>query len=166
MKLRFEPLAQHDRSRFTSGNAVLDDWFVHRAGQDQRRNVARVVVALDSDVEEILGYYSLSAFSVGPADFPADLARKLPRYDVVPAALIGRLARHSRVRGEGLGAQLVADAVKRLIMASDAIAIHAIIVDAIDDHAARFYESLGFLTFPEERSRLYLPIATARKAMT
>jgi predicted N-acetyltransferase YhbS len=161
--LRFEPMGSQDRAQFVSGSDELDDWFRHRAGQDQRRNMARVFVALD-DTDKIVGFYSLSAFSVGPEDFAEEHARKLPRYDVVPAVLIGRLARHVQVRGEVVGPSLVADAISRLLDASDSIGVHAIVVDAKDGPAAAFYRTFGFIEFPDARSRLFLPLATARKA--
>src|SRR4051812_6526400 len=109
MNLRFEPLkAHHDRLRFQSGVAELDDWFHKRASQDQRRRVAQVFVALDS--EGIVGFYSLSMFTLALEHLPGELARKLPRYDAIPTALIGRLARHVRAKGTGIGDLLVADA--------------------------------------------------------
>ena len=98
MRLRFEALAKrHDRSAFRSGEAALDDWFHKCAGQDDRRDVARVFVALDG--KKITGFYSLGAFSLGLGALPAELSAKLPRYDAIPAALIGRLARDERYRG-------------------------------------------------------------------
>jgi len=41
-----EPLGKHDRAIFSCGVAALDDWFRLRAGQDEKRNVARVFVAI------------------------------------------------------------------------------------------------------------------------
>jgi hypothetical protein len=94
-----EPLGRHhDRASFTSGQPDIDDWFRRRAGQDERRTVARVFVALD-DERGIVGFYSLSSYSLALDDLPADLARRLPRYDAIPAGRIGRLARDERVRG-------------------------------------------------------------------
>jgi hypothetical protein len=49
---------------------------------------------------------------------PADLARKLPRYDAIPAVRIGQLARDERVRGQGVGELLLADAVRRMLGAA------------------------------------------------
>jgi hypothetical protein len=107
--IAIEPLGKHhDRSQFSCGNAALDEWFRNRAGQDERRNVARVFVARDDELG-VAGFYSLSAFTLAIEDVPEDLAGKLPRYDAIPAALIGRLARDERARGRGLrvGAALV-----------------------------------------------------------
>ncbi len=142
----------------------MDDWFKRRAGQDERRNVARVFVAVDSDLG-VVGFYSLSSFKLEIDDLPEPMARKLPRYDRVPAALIGRLARDSRVRGKGIGELLLADAVRRILGAAQSLAVFAILVDAKDEHAAAFYEGFGFQRFPLNRNKLFLLISSAAKAV-
>jgi GNAT superfamily N-acetyltransferase len=165
LALIFEPLGkQHDRSKFSCGEAALDDWFRRRAGQDERRNIARVFVAVDAELG-VVGFYSLSSFRLDFDDLPDELARKLPRYDGVPAALIGRLARDSRVRGKGVGGLLVADAVQRILSAARSLAVFAIMVDAKDERAATFYEGLGFRRFPLRPSRLFLPASSAAAAL-
>ena len=98
-----EPLGKHDRAAFSCGVAALDDWFPLRAGQDEKRNVARVVVAVD-DQRGVVGFSSLRSFTLSIADLPLELAKRLPRYDACPAALIGRLARDQRVRTVRVGA--------------------------------------------------------------
>jgi hypothetical protein len=92
----------------------VESAFRFRAGQDEKRNVARVFVAID-DRGGIVGFYSLSSFTLAIADLPPEHAKRLPRYDAIPAALIGRLARDEKVRGEGVGDLLLADAVRRVI---------------------------------------------------
>lgn len=166
MAITFEALGkQHDRSKFSCGQAELDDWFRRRASQDERRNVARVFIAVDSDLG-VVGFYSLSAFKLDLDDLPEEIARKLPRYDDgVPAALIGRLARDARVRGKGLGDLLVADAVRRILGAAQALAVLAIVVDAKDELAATFYEGLGFRRFPLRPNRLFLLASSAVTAL-
>jgi predicted GNAT family N-acyltransferase len=160
-----EPLGgQHGRAAFRCGQPDLDDWFRNRAGQDQKRNVARVFVANDAELS-VVGFYTLSSYSFAAADLPEDIARKLPRYDAIPAALIGRLARDERVRGKGLGEILLVDAMRRVTATSSALAVFAIVVDAKDDAAATFYERYGFRPFPSRPARLFLPTATAAKAL-
>jgi GNAT superfamily N-acetyltransferase len=155
---------QHDRSEFSCGQPELDDWFRRRAGQDERRNIARVFVAVDSELG-VIGFYSLSSFKLDFDDLPEEIARKLPRYGGVPAALIGRLARDSRVRGKGIGGLLVADAVRRILSAARSLAVFAIVVDAKDDRAATFYEWFGFRRFPRRSNKLFLLAATAATAL-
>jgi GNAT superfamily N-acetyltransferase len=149
LSIVFEALgAHHDRAGFSCGNAELDDRFRRRAGQDDRRDIARVFVAMDSNLG-IVGFYSLSAFRLDLGELPAEIARKLPKYENgYPAALIGRLARDVRMRGKGFGDILVADAIKRILGAARAMAVLAITVDAKDERAAAFYQGLGFKPFP------------------
>lgn len=165
MRLVIERLcAAHDRSEFSCGRLELDDWFRRRAGQDERRNVARVFVAVDDELG-VVGFYSLSSFRVDIDDLPEEIARKLPRYHGVPAALIGRLARDVRVRGRGIGGVLVADALRRILGAARTLAVFVIVVDAEDDQAAIFYEGLGFRRFAQHPSRLFMPASVAAEAL-
>lgn len=91
-KLRVEPLASsHDRSVFESGAEPLDRYLRTQASQDARKNVAAPFVLLLAD-GTIAGYYTLSSTSVQLAELPAQTVRKLPRYPLVPATLLGRLA--------------------------------------------------------------------------
>ena len=165
MPLRFEPLGDHDRRAFSSGQLDLDTWFRERAGQDQRRNLARVFVAVDEDLG-VVGFYSLSTFAIALHDLEPEMQRRLPRYPLVPAVLIGRLARDVRMRGQGLGELLLVDALKRIIAASQTLAIFAVVVDAIDAPAAAFYARMGFKAVPDAPLRLILPLATATQAAT
>jgi GNAT superfamily N-acetyltransferase len=160
-----EPLGKHDRAAFSCGVAALDDWVHLRAGQDEKRNVARVFVAID-DRYGIVGFYSLSSFTLSIVDLPTKQARRLPRYDVIPAALIGRLARDERVRGQGVGDLLLADAVRRVIGASGSLAVFAIVVEAIDEKAAVFYRDFGFASFPNRPLRLFMSMAEAANAVS
>jgi ribosomal protein S18 acetylase RimI-like enzyme len=162
--LVIEPLGkQHDRTEFSCGQPELDDWFRQRASQDDRRNVARVFVAIDDDLG-VVGFYSLSSFTLALENLPDQVARKLPRYDAIPAALIGRLARDERARGRGVGELLLADAVRRILSASRSMAVFAIVVDAKDDPASSFYESFGFRVFPTMPNRLFLLTSAAAAA--
>jgi ribosomal protein S18 acetylase RimI-like enzyme len=159
--VRIEPLGrQHDRAAFSCGEPDLDDWFRRRASQDEKRNVARVFVAVD-DASGVVGFYRISSFTLSIQDLPEEIGRKLPRYDALPAALIGRLARDQRARGRGVGELLLADAVRRILGAGRSLAVFAIVVDAKNDRAAKFYRGFGFRAFPLRPSRLYLPTATA-----
>ena len=159
-----EALGKHDRAAFSCGVAALDDWFRQRAGQDDRRNVARVFVALDDQLG-IVGFYSLNSFTLTIADLPPNHAKRLPRYDMIPAALIGRLARDQRVRGEGIGELLLADAVRRILDAARSLAVFAIVVDAMDERAAAFYRRFGFSPFPSRPLRLFMPASDAADAL-
>jgi GNAT superfamily N-acetyltransferase len=161
--VRIESLRkEHKRKGFRCGEPALDKWFESQAGQDERRNIARVFVAMDD--LGIAGFYSLSMCTLSLDDLPLSLSRKLPNYSAIPAALIGRLARHERVRGQGIGELLVADAISRVLSAAKTVAAFAILVDAKNEQVASFYESFGFARFPNRDNRLFLLSETARQA--
>jgi GNAT superfamily N-acetyltransferase len=160
-----EPLGKHDRAAFCCGVAALDDWFHLRAGQDERRNVARVFIAID-DQFGVVGFYSLSSFTLAIADLPAEYVKRLPRYDTIPAALIGRLARDERVRGQGVGDLLLADAVRRVLGAARSLAVYAIVVEAKDERAVDFYRDFGFEPFPNRPRRLFITASAAVAAIS
>jgi ribosomal protein S18 acetylase RimI-like enzyme len=159
-----EPLGKHhNRTAFSCGQTDLDDWFHRRAGLDERRNIARVFVASDDSLG-VIGFYSLSSFTLSLTDLPDEIAHKLPSYDAIPAALIGRLARDVRVRGRRIGELLLADAVRRILGASSTLAVFAIVVDA-NAAAAAFYEEFGFRPFPLRPDRLFLLTSSAAAAI-
>ncbi len=165
MGVIIEPLGkQHNRTTFSCGQAELDDWFQRRAGQDEKRNVARVFVAVDNKLG-VVGFYSLSSFTLALEELPEEIARKLPRYDAIPAALIGRLARDKRAAGRRVGELLLADAVRRILGAGRSLAVFAIVLDAKDERAVSFYENFGFRAFPNRPKRLFLLTSTAAAAL-
>ena len=96
---------------------------------------------------------------------PPALAKKLPRYDQVPAALIGRLARAKGASMSGMGSVLLADALKRIVDVASTIGTYAVVVDAKDKRGKRFYEAHGFIPLASRPRRLFLPIQTVVKAM-
>jgi ribosomal protein S18 acetylase RimI-like enzyme len=155
---RVVPIDQtHDRSTFNSGSKLLDSYFRERVTQDVQRRVTACFVALSHD-GRIVGYYTLASASVFLGDLPAKLIKKLPRYPSVPAVRMGRLAVDRAFRGQGLGGVLLADALTRVIRSE--IAAYALVVDAKDDTAAKFYRHHGFLETASEPLTLFLPLAT------
>ena len=109
----------------------------------------------------IVGYYTLSATGVKLTELPADITRKLPKYPLVPATLLGRLAVDKNHQGRGYGRFLLADALFRAVRSE--IASFAIIVDAKDEAARRFYERESFLPFPDQPLRLFRLMADIAK---
>jgi GNAT superfamily N-acetyltransferase len=153
----------HDRLAFSCGVDPLDRYLQTQATQDIRRRIANCFVATSANSNIIAGYYTFSAASVPMLDLPSETAKRLPRYPVVPAALIGRLAIDRQYRGRGLGAALLIDAIARAARADTAI--FAALVDAKDDAAAAFYRHHGFQPFAARPRTLFLPIGTALKLL-
>lgn len=163
-----EPLGkQHNRAGFSCGNEVLDRYLKEQAGQDARRLVAAPFILIQiGDRKTIVGYYTLSAFGIDLKDLPVEVAKKLPTYPVVPVTLLGRLAVDERYKGQGAGEFLLVDALQRAFTQSAQIAAAAVVVDAIDEQAAGFYRHFGFIAFPGQPRRLFLPMKTISDLLT
>jgi GNAT superfamily N-acetyltransferase len=157
-QFRIEALSgHHDRSGFLSGSVPLDRYFREQVSQDSKRRIVSCFVAIGVETHEVAGFYTLSAASVALSELAPDIAKKLPRYPVVPAALIGRLAIAQTHQGKGLGGVLLANAVLRAARVE--LGVFAMLVDAKDDAAQRFYEHYGFKLLPATGRRLCLPIS-------
>jgi GNAT superfamily N-acetyltransferase len=164
VSLRVEPLgSHHDRASFVSGAEPLDRYVRSQAGQDARKNMAAPFVLVLSH-GTIGGYYTLSATAVKLSDLPDQTARRLPRYPLVPATLLGRLAVDRRFQGKGYGRFMLADALYRV--ARNEIASFAVIVDAKDEGARRFYERESFLPFGDQPMKLFRPVADIKQLFT
>lgn len=154
-----EPLGpEHDRTGFSCGVEPLDRYLKQPASQDVRSNVAAVFVLRPTDSPTIVGYYTLSASAVELTELDEGFRKRLPRYPVLPAVLLGRLAVDSRFHGQGWGKILLIDALRRAFAHRTQVAAMAVIVDAKDDAARGFYERYGFRRFADHPSRLSLPM--------
>ncbi|MEI2582663.1 GNAT family N-acetyltransferase [Scytonema sp. PRP1] len=157
-----EPLdAQHNRSDFECGVEPLDRYLKQQASQDMRRRIAALFVLVDQDIDSIAGYYTLAATAIRLAELPPEITKKLPKYPLVPATLLGRLAVDQRYQGQGIGSFLLMDALRRSF--NSEIASMAVVVDAKDDKARDFYEHHQFIPFSEQSQRLYLSMTTIAK---
>lgn len=162
-KFRIEALAEHhDRMSFSCGVEPLDRYLQRQAGQDLRKKVAAVFV-LTPDSKTIAGFYTLSAHMVNLPDLPPETARQLPRYPTVPATLLGRLAVSEQFRGLHLGERLLTSALETALAGSRQVASAAVVVDAKDELARRFYLHYDFLLLPSHPNRLFCPMKTIEK---
>lgn len=148
----------HDRQGFDCGVRALNEYLQRYAEQHRRKGISAAYVLVDSaDVSTVLGYYTLSAAEVDVTQLAAEDRRRLPRYPV-PCFRMGRLAVRLDQRGRGMGKLLVGCAVDRCLKAREQVAAYAMIVDAKDDAAKRFYERFGFTALTGEGLTLYLPL--------
>jgi ribosomal protein S18 acetylase RimI-like enzyme len=149
---------QHDRTRFNCGIAALDGYFRTQATQDARRRTSACYVAVQDEINTVAGFYTLAAGSVPLTDLPESLSKRLPRYPLVPVARVGRLAVDRSFQGRKLGAALLADAALRALRSE--VAVFALVVDAKDDAAVRFYRHHGFDVYGGQPRQLIVPLAS------
>jgi ribosomal protein S18 acetylase RimI-like enzyme len=162
---RIEPLGEeHDRGTFRCGEESLDQYLRTQASQDIRRRISNCFVVVESPSPKMVcAYYTLSAASILLGDLPSEVTKRLPRYPTVPAIRIGRLAVDRRFQKRGLGAALLIDAARKSLR-GDAAAF-ALVVDSKNEAATAFYRHYGFFPLSSQSRMLFLPIASAEKAL-
>ncbi|MBB5499049.1 GNAT family N-acetyltransferase [Paraburkholderia sp. MM5384-R2] len=149
-------LAEHGVASFSCGRLELDDRLKRRALINRNCGASRVFVTTD-DTGRVYGYYALAAGAVAHVDATGNLRRNMP--DPIPVVVIGRLARDVNTKGIQLGAALLKDALNRASSIVKDLGVRAMLVHAIDAHAAAFYESCGFTPSPIHALTLMLRLA-------
>jgi GNAT superfamily N-acetyltransferase len=158
---RLEPLGkQHDRAGFHCGVESLDLYLKTQASQDMRRKANAVfVLTPQEEPGRIAGYFTLCAYGLAPGSVPEAARKLIPRYPMLSATLLGRLAVDVQFQGQGLGAILLARALRSAYENAAQVGSSMVVVDALDERAARFYAAHGFMQLPESM-RLILPMQT------
>ncbi|MGB8259152.1 MAG: GNAT family N-acetyltransferase [Terracidiphilus sp.] len=161
---RLVPLGkEHDRQNFTCRVESLDSYLKTQAGQDMRRKANAVCVLVTEErPEEVAGYFTLCATSLAPGGIPETARRHLPRYPLVSATLLGRLAVAREWQGRGIGSRLLTMALEKSLQNAGIVGSSMVVVDALDERAARFYGQHGFIRL-RSSMRLVMPMRTIAK---
>ena len=134
----------HDGSAFDSGEVVLDDWLRQRAWQDLQSAASRTYVVCPAESLKIVGYFALSMGQI-------------------PAIILGRLAIDRTWQGRGLGRALLANGVRRALLASREVSARLIVVHAISTAAEAFTLRHGFARLPVEAPTLALDLVKLQR---
>lgn len=159
-----EPLdSTHDRSSFSCGKDLLDNYFWRQAKQDIKRKLSACFVLIHKESEKIAGYYTLSSSSIAKELIPVSFRKKLrDSYLSIPAILLGRLAVDKNYHGMGYGKLILIDALKRCYETSESIGAFAVIVDPLDKEAEQFYQKYGFIKLPDS-GKMFLSMKTIKE---
>ena len=165
MALKIEPLdsKQHDRSTFECGVESLDRYLRKTANQDLKKKIATVFVLVDSPNDNIIAYYTLSSYTVEITELDNSLVKRLPRYPLLPATLLGRLAVDRNYRCQRLGELMLVDALRKSLVATEKVASIAVIAEAIDEKAVSFYRKYGFRSFTGNTMKLYMTMQSIKE---
>lgn len=157
-----EPISDgHELDRFTCGSAPLDQWLRHAALDADRAGRCRCYV-LVSDAGDVAAFFALSPNEIESVDLPPKIGRGGPRR--VPGFLIGKLAVSQERQGIGLGAEVLSVALTLAVEAMVKGGGRFVVVDAIDEKAAAFYEHMGFEKLAgSEPVRLIMKAASAAR---
>ena len=148
MAFRSEPLdpARHRLDALDSGEPELDSWLREHAAGAEARRVARTFVWCREGEDLVVGYYSLTGHRLIRDELAKSIGRGSPAE--IPAVLLARLAIDAQLQGQRLGGALLADALRRVVAATDLVAARFVVVDALHENAATFYEHHGFRPIP------------------
>jgi predicted GNAT family N-acyltransferase len=153
---------KHNRTKFDCGNEELNQYLRKYAKQNDQKGISKTYVATKPPSSPTIdGYYTISTSTITFTSLPEDIARKLPNYPI-PAILIGRLAVDLNCQGEGLGEELLVNALNRIVQISEEVGIYAVRVDAIDERAKQFYLKYEFISFVDQPLSLFLALKTIR----
>ena len=164
----FDP-DRHARSGFSCGVEQVDNYFKKTANKLNKADNVRVFVMV-ADNGDIAGFYAINAHAVDYTELPKRYARTRPGHGSIPAAYISMIGRSIEYRGRGVGGDLLIDALRMIVQASEQIGLSVVMLDVLDcgdaDRTAKrkaLYESYGFRPLESDPLRLFLPMATVRK---
>lgn len=131
-----------DRNDFSCGQADLDRFFQHYAGQNQfKLHLSVTYVAVLN--ERVVGFATVAAGSMERASVPSvRLRKRLPAYPL-PVVRLARLGVDRRAQGHGIGKALLRHVLSIAVHQRDTVGCVGVVTDAKPD-AVAFYENLGF----------------------
>ena len=161
-----EPVSKHhDRAAFDCGDDALNQFLQHHARQNHEKGGSKSYLAIDSDLNKVLGYYSLSPGSVAYNRAPEVIKRGLARHEV-PVFRLSRLAVDLSVQNQGLGGQLLLAAGRRCLLVASQAGGVALLIDAKNERVAQWYTSYGAIPLLDAHLSLLLPFKTIHAALT
>lgn len=140
----------------------INAWLQRKARLNESKGGARTYVVCAQD--RVIAFYSLAASSVERRRVSSRVGRSMP--EPIPVILLGQMAIDSDYQGRGLGSDLLFDAGRRSLAAAGVIGARAIVVQALDERVATFYQHHGFTRFSDlEPLMLILRISELREAV-
>ncbi|MCF6291834.1 MAG: hypothetical protein L3J04_00415 [Robiginitomaculum sp.] len=167
----FDP-DKHDRTAFSCGVQQVDNYFKKTANKLNKANNIRLYVMVTPQAE-VIGFYTINAHAVNYADLSKKYARTRPAHDNIPAAYISMIGRDKKFSGYGYGADLLTDALTRIAMAAEQVGLAVVMIDVLDcgdpertQRRKALYEGYGFIALASNSLRMFILIATVRKALS
>jgi hypothetical protein len=162
---------KHDRAAFSCGVEQVDNFFKKTANKLSKADNLRVFVMSAPD-GSVIGFYALNAHAIAYQDLPEAFVRNRPGHGYIPAAYISMIGRDRKYTGHGFGGDLLVDCLRRIALAADSLGLAVAVLDVLDDGRPEqvekrlaLYKEYGFIPFPSQPLRLFMPMATIRKLL-
>jgi hypothetical protein len=139
----------HDYTEFDCGESSINDYLHKTARKAQENKLAVVYVTCFAGTNRVAGYFTLSNGSIVREHVvPKGLQRNSP--NAHPVTILGRMGVTGAAQGYGFAVDLLQDAIRRCIIASEAVATSAVVVHPLTDELADFYaKHAGFQRCPD-----------------
>ena len=148
--------AQHDLGPFTGGRPALDHWLKTRALSNLEKGFTVVIVVHEAG--RVVGYYGLAPTAVVPGAMPRPIKTGQPPTPI-PCLLLGQLATDVAWAGRGVGTGLLRHALIRSVEGARLVGGRALVVNALDSDAAKFWLRHGFIPSKDNPLVLFRSIA-------
>lgn len=154
--------AEHLLDDFVCGKVSLDDWLVRHAQQAQSSGSAKTFVVADG--RRVAGYFSLAVGQVDSVEVPERIRKGMGQYPN-PVLLLARRAVDRAYQGQGIGVEMLQDAIRRTLLIAEQAGIRALQTQPIDADADTFYRRFGFVPSPVREDQLLLLLKDARRVL-
>lgn len=152
---------QHDRRGFDCGYLELNHFLVTQARGQKARDINKTFVAESKhNREKVFGFYTILPCETEGASIPGNFPRRVSGY------LISRLAIDKKYQGQGLGSELLVNAIHKSVLVANYIGGIGVFVDAKGFNAREFYLHMGFEQLPNQSLKLFKPMSRCRKLFT
>lgn len=163
MSYRVEPLDDgHNLDGFACGSDALDEWLTRHA-RNATRQGTRTYLMIEETSGDVAGYFAIAPYLIAREQTPRSVGRGAPQR--IPAILLAKLALDERLHGQGLGSELLVNALTTIVGAARSAGGRVVVVDAIDDTAASFYRAHDLRPSPDDPNRLVSKLSTVARAL-
>jgi GNAT superfamily N-acetyltransferase len=171
MDIQFRRLEASDRTDvFDCGNLQLNEFLRRYAVKDQKRmfGVTYVAVYCANGLCQVIGYFTLANTSIPRQWLPEVLLKGLPKYQSMPAFLLGRLAVDKNHQGKHIGEVLLSHCFEHCLGISKLSGARYLIADA-KESAVTWYERYNFRKIEESSTshstKMYVDLTVINSAI-
>jgi ribosomal protein S18 acetylase RimI-like enzyme len=160
-RLRVEPLERKKpvRAAFTCGETTLDNYIKITAARQQEENLTRVRVGCLDDNNDIICFHALNAHNLNISELDPQFKKRFERYDAIPSVYLSMIGVHVAHQSHGIGRFMLYDAMRQVVRAAEHIGVHFLVLDALNQMAAKLYLRLGFEQLASNPERMIIAMA-------